>query len=209
MVVKNSFRNWKSGRALAMQEEEITGWRLSQSLSTHLLKWMILRFPIHEENRVYQDDCVSRQQKSPLPSAVLILNSIISLTPNNPPLYQLRRLYPLRPCVFQRRSPSVFALESELVFLRELGHIWRPLSLGLPVTVIFVGTRFMIERRLPSKWSFGIFLMIPGRRSGGESEGGGGWRRQSDRDGGEASLRGLGDILRIDETILDYIVSVR
>ena len=58
------------------------------------------------------------------------------LTQNSPPLHQLRPLGPLRPRKLQRRAPAVFPLESELVFRRELGHVWGPLAFGL-VGVVF------------------------------------------------------------------------
>lgn len=60
----------------------------------------------------------------------------VKLTPYNTPLHQLGRLHPLRASEFERRTPSVLALETELVFRRELGHVRWPLALRFVLAVV-------------------------------------------------------------------------
>lgn len=64
------------------------------------------------------------------------------LTSNNNPLRQRNTLNKLRPGILQRRAPAVLPLQSELVFRRELRHIWWPLSLGFVGAVLIFGILF-------------------------------------------------------------------
>lgn len=60
------------------------------------------------------------------------------LTSDDSPLYQNRRLGPLRPGVLECCASAILALQPELVFRGELAHVRGPLPLGLVGAVVFV-----------------------------------------------------------------------
>lgn len=62
------------------------------------------------------------------------------LTSNNNPLRQCDGLHKLRPRILQRRPSPVLALHAELVFWRELRHVWWPLTLRwVRAVVVWIG----------------------------------------------------------------------
>lgn len=102
---------------------------------TYLIKWASPLIPLHKKRGIHDNDFQ-------YPSARKLRFSQYSsqhwgvLTPDHTPLNQLCCLYPLRSSELKCRTPTIFALESELVFRGQLGHVWGPLALRLVRTVI-------------------------------------------------------------------------